>query len=428
MNIKEFDKIKNPQNKPRVLHLVKVSLPNISGHSIRSHSILLNQKKFVIPYALTYPYFENKNPVEVIDGVRYYRYPFNHFTHLFYYSKFSTFFQTSKVYDYLYQSVFKIPLKYINNIVKSKSINLIHGHSPEGFASLGEIIAHKRNIPFVYELRGFYEDSRVGNGTLKINDPKYLKIIRKENNLMRKADVVVTLGKMMKKELINRGINKKKIFIVPNGVDTNYFKPEAPNIELKKLLGINNNHIVTFIGNIRRIEGIETLVKAMDIVRKKIKNVKLLLIGKCRKDYRLELERLIKKLRIDELVYFLGLIPFKNIKSYYSIVDLVIIPRIDSRVNRLVTPLKPLEAMAMKKVVITSDLPALRESIKPGISGDVFKPDNPNDLARKIMKYLTDNDKKSNLANSARDFVEKNYDWSILIKKYKILYEKVQEL
>ena len=66
------------------------------------------------------------------------------------------------------------------------------------------------------------------------------------------------------------------------------------------------------------------------------------------------------------------------------ILILIVIPCIKARVNVLVPPLKQLEAMAMQKVVITSDLPALREIVKPGVSGDIFIADDDIDLGKKI--------------------------------------------
>ncbi len=126
-----------------------------------------------------------------------------------------------------------------------------------------------------------------------------------------------------------------------------------------------------------------------------------------------------------DYIKFIGHIQFKDILSYYSILDIVVIPRINARVCNIVTPLKELEAMAMEKVVITSDLPALREMVKPGISGDVFEPDNHIELANKILKYISNTSLSERIGRSARIFVKENHDWDIIVDKYRVLYEKL---
>ncbi len=411
--------------KPNVLHLLHKSFPVYVGYTIRSQFILSHQKKFANPYALTRPFFIRKNKIDFFNNVIYFRYPKNFFEELIHYFCFSKYFNAAKYYNEIYYSLLKIPKNFILKIVKKKKIDLIHGHTPYLFANLGEIVAHKIGIPFIYEVRGFWEDTNVILGFYKENDEQYHKIQQKETQLMNKSAAVITLGKMMRKELIKRGVNKNKIYIIPNAVDIKYFQPIPPDPELKKNLKINNKHVIAYIGSIRKIEGLETLIKAISIVKKKIKDVKVLLIGGGDERYCLKLEKLIKELGLNGIVFFTGPIASTEINKYYSIVDIIVIPRINARVNRIVTPLKQLEAMAMEKVVITSDLPALREMIKPGISGDIFKPNNFGELANKIIYYLTNQKAKEALALSARNFVKEYYDWNVLVNKYCVLYEKL---
>jgi len=415
---------KDIESKPKVLHLIKFSLPYLSGYSIRSHFILSTQIKIAHPYVLTSPYYKRKNNIEIIDGVCYIHYPRNYFTDLLYNSRVSKLFKISRLYDKIYYSTLRIPEGLIQTILKRKNIDIIHGHSPEKFANLGERVAHENNIPFIYEVRGFYEETKVGRGVLTKKDPKYMKIKLCETMLMRKADAIVTLGEMMKKEIIHRGIDRNKIFITPNAVDTNFFKPMNPNINLKKKLNLLNKTLIGYIGNIRRIEGIEILVEALKEVRKEF-DIELLLVGNCRRTYRLDLEKLSEKLGLSDFIHFINPIPINEIINYYSIMELIVIPRINTRVTRLVTPLKPLEAMAMSKVTITSDLPALLELVIPGTSGDIFKAGDPNDLAEKLMYYLSDQEKMDALGKSSRKFVEENFSWSSVIENYRILYNKL---
>jgi len=427
MNSKIDKTFKQPNFKPNVLHLLKYSLPNLSGYSIRSHYILLKQKRFAHSFALINPYLFRKNKPDIFDNVIYFRYPLNLKINSYRSSLFSKYFMISRLEHMIYYSLLKTPLPYIKMIVKQKNVNLIHGHTNENFAKFGEIVAHKRGIPFVYEVRGFWEDSQVAAGRLKGDGFQYLKMRKNESTLMKKSDAIITLGKMMKLELISRGIDQNKIIIIPNAVDIENFQPKSPDINLQRDLSIEKKKVIAYIGSIREIEGIETLIKAIVLVRKEIKDVVLLLIGSCNKTYLLKLEKLVKKLGIDRIVHFTGQIQQKEIKKYYSIVDVIVIPRNNFRVTRLVTPLKQLEAMAMQKVVITSDLPALCETIKPGISGDIFKTGDSSSLANKILYYLSNQDLRRRIGETARKFVQKNYDWNIIIEKYHSLYKKLLE-
>lgn len=314
---------------------------------------------------------------------------------------------------------------YLRKIVNSYNPQIIQGHSTEKFAKFGYYLAKEKKIPFIYDVHGFNEDSLVGQGILKKNSRGYLKKKEKETNLMKKADAVVAIGRNMKEDLISRGIDEKKIIIVDNGVDTNLLKPISPDIRLKQKLGISDKKIIGYVGNVRRIEGLDILFKAMNILKKKINNIFLLIVGNYNHDYYNYLKILADKLEINKNIKFIGPVPYSEVYRYYSIIDVNVIPRINIRVNRLVTPLKPLDVMAMSKVVIASDLPALRELIKPKISGDLFEAGNYEKLADCLLYYLSNSDKREDLGKRAREYVKRKFDWSIIIKDYLILYKKL---
>lgn len=411
--------------KPNVLHLLHKSFPEYVGYTIRSQFILSHQKKFANPYALTRPFFIRKNNFDSFDKVIYFRYPRNFFEEFIHYLCFYKYFNLEKYFNRIYYDILKIPKKFIIKLVNHYKIDIIHGHTSFLFSNLGQIVANKKTLPFIYEIRGFWEDTMVALELIKENEKTYNLLQQKQTNLMKKSDAIVTLGKMMKRELINRGVDEKKIYIVPNAVDIESFQPNPPDSELKKNLNINNNYIIGYIGSIREIEGIEILINAISIVRREIKSIKLLLVGGYNKSYYFRLEKLIEELKLKDTIIFTGQIALTEINRYYSIVDIIVIPRINTRINRIVTPLKQLEAMAMKKVVIASDLPALRETIKPEVSGDLFEPENFEDLARKIIYYLNNRILREKLGQSARNFVKQNYDWKLIIDKYHIIYEKL---
>jgi len=422
---KEDKKMKNP--KPNILHLLRWSMPFLSGYTIRSHYILLHQKKMINPLALTSSDFILKNEPDRIEDVIYYRMPLTIGARLFYQPKLFKKVKISGLYGWINRSILKRPKRTIKKIVKDKKIDIIHGHTPYAFAKWGEYVARKVKIPFIYEVRGFWEDTSVGLGRYRENSFKYKKVQKRETKLMKKADMVITLGFSMKEELIRRGLEEERIAIVPNAVDTEKLIPIELNQDLKKKLGIMDYFVIGYVGTIRKIEWIEGLIRAMKLILNKMNNVVLLLVGNCSKRYHKELLNIIKDLNLSNNILFIGQIPKENVNEYYSIIDINVIPRYNTRVNRLVTPLKPLEVMSMAKVVLTSDLPALKELVKPGISGDLFKTGDYKDLANKIIKYLRNPSARKELGIKARQFVEENYDWSIIATKYKDVYKKFLE-
>ena len=413
--------------KPNILHLLKTSYPSLSGYTVRSHYLLTKQKTFANPYAIVDPYYIRKDKPDIIENNTYYRYPLNLKLKLFNNHQLLQGFILKKLSKSIFLSILKTPLPFLRWIVKEKKIDLIHGHTYATFSNFGEKVAREEKIPFIYEVRGFWEDSRVAVGRLKEFGYQYMKTRMIETTLMKKADILITLGKMMKKEIASRGIDNDKIFIVPNGVDIEKFHPEPPDVNLKHYLGIESTRVIGYLGTIQEFEGLEILIQALKFIKREIENSVLLLIGDCHDSYKLKLKILTKKLGLSDSVHFIGRIEQSKIKNFYSIIDIVVIPRINARVCRLVTPLKQLEAMAMKKVVITSDLPALREIVKPGVSGDTFKAGDPSELAEKISYYLTNQEKNDHLSETAREYVQNNHDWNKIVKKYYFIYKQLLE-
>lgn len=420
-------------SKIKVLHLLQQSLPNNAGYSIRSHYLLKHQKKFLTPYALTRPFFIRNNDVEVYNGVKYHRFPRKLLLELInslFYTKYfwkKLFFKYSieNILMYLFFDVFKVPSRFIEKLVKKNQVDIIHGHTPHIFSRMGYNVSLKLKLPFIYEVRGFWEETKVALGVYKQNGEDYIYNRRKETDLMSRSDAVVTLGEEMSKEIVRRGIDPKKVHVIPNGVDVDRFKPLPTDESLKESLGLSGKFLIGYIGSIRRIEGIEYLIRSLKFLRGEIENLEILLVGSCGDSYKRDLEELARKEGIADKVNLVGRIPVEQVNRYYSILDIVVIPRINARVNRLVTPLKQLEAMAMEKVVITSDLPALKEMIKPGISGDYFKAEDAEDLARKIKLYALDDELNEKLGKSARFYVIKHHSWKHLVKMYLELYKSL---
>lgn len=419
-----------------VLHLLQNSLPKISGSTIRTKYIFKYQKDFVKIIALTSFLFNQfKNDIELIEGIPHFRVKHTISSKFKFISRcikrFNLFlFNTFHIMNYIRFQDFIISFymkNYIDKLVKFYNVDIIHAHSHYLAGKYGLRVAKKRKIPFIYEVRGFIEENIVANFIKTANKKKQLSysynVIKKnETDLMKKSDLLITLSESMKNEILERDIAHQKIKIIPNGTDTEILKPIPINQKLKKELGLENHYVVGFIGRIIWYEGIEVLLKSISYLIKEIKNIKILLVGNIDKTYYKYLYKLSKEMNISKHLIYVGRVPHEKIKDYYSIIDIIVLPRINFKVCRIVTPLKPIEAMAFKTLVIASDFPAFRSIITPKETGDLFEPENPEDLAFLIKHYIRNPNLKVKIENFAREYIEKNYSWKEIIPKYKDIY------
>jgi len=292
-------------------------------------------------------------------------------------------------------------------------------------------IAKSMKIPYIYEVRGFIEESTLATArSWRLQDTKlvnlaYNRIKEQETKILKEADLIITLSDVMKKELIKRRLDQNKIDIIPNCIEVNQFKNIKMEHNLRKELDIDGELIVGYFGQIRWLEGIETLIKSIPIILKNGINIRVVLIGNIEKNYSIFLKTHINKLNISKNVLFFGSMPQKELIPYYSIVDMIIIPRANKKVCRIVTPIKPIEAMRFNTLVIASDLPALRYSIIDNKTGALFKPENEKDLAAKVIYYYRNPELKGEIEKYARKYVEENFSWEKVIQKYKKLYQNL---
>lgn len=421
----------------RILHILRYSLPYISGSTIRSKYIFKYQKKFAKIFVLTsFLFNEGKSDLDIIEGIPYFRIKkrLAFFLRNYYY-------EMERIANFLYkhlgvqigeklQNFIISPFikRYIETFVRFYKIDIIHAHTTHQIAKFAIEIAKKRNIPFIYEVRGFIEKNLLINvknsnrKEFKLLAYKYKKIKDIETKLMNNSDIIITLSEPMKQEIVKRNIDEKKIKVIPNCTDTNLFQPIVKNETLINRYNLTGQNIIGYIGRINKYEGIEVLFKAIPFIIKKYENIKVLIIGGISLQYFKYLKSLINKLKISKYIIFLGLIPHNEINQYYSIIDIIVLPRINSDLNRIVTPLKPIEAMAFKKLVIASDLPALRSTIIPKKTGDLFIPEDPLDLASKIVYYLKNPNLKQEIENYSQKYIEENFLWEKTVPIYKKIY------
>lgn len=317
----------------------------------------------------------------------------------------------------------------ISTIVKeidrqwNSSTGLIDAHSSILNGIAASKLAAKRGVPFMYEIRAFWEDAAVDQGKTTEGSLRYNLTRKLETDVIRKANHVTVICEGLRKDLIERGIPASKITIIPNGVDSTKFKPMGKDQQLIKQYALDGCKVFGFIGTFFRFEGLEILIKAIKRILIKRKDIKVFLIGGGQEEE--NIKRLVNELGMSKHVILPGRVKHEDVNRYYSIMDAMVYPRLSRRITELVTPLKPLEAMALEKVVIGSDVGGLKELIRDRDNGLLFKAEDINDLADKCLYVLDHESQNQVIAKKAREYVVRERDWLQICRRYLKIFEEM---
>ncbi|MEQ1656013.1 MAG: TIGR04063 family PEP-CTERM/XrtA system glycosyltransferase [Nitrospira sp.] len=398
----------------KVLHILDHSLPLHSGYTFRSQNIILSQvRRGWKPIVLTSPKHEESlkqacTPQEVQAGITYYR---------------SGSVERSSI-PFLTEIRMMAALRTrLVELCVNERPDILHAHSPvlNGLPSLW--VSRQLGLPLVYEVRAFWEDAAVDHGSYVEGSAKYQLVKALETFVCRQANHVAVLCQGVKNDLIQRGIAPGKMTVVYNGVNVEGFQPCAPDEEFKRAWGLHDRLVIGFIGSFYRYEGLDLLILAMADVIKVVPNAMLLLVGGGEVEG--ELRKQIVALGIEKSVVLPGRIPHERIPGVYALVDVLAYPRHPMRLTELVTPLKPLEAMAMGKALVASAVGGHRELIQDGETGVLFQPGNANSLAKSLDLLLTNHAFRKHLEMQGIRWVRKERSWDATTACYSSIYSAV---
>ncbi|MFM9853432.1 MAG: TIGR04063 family PEP-CTERM/XrtA system glycosyltransferase [Sphingomonadaceae bacterium] len=305
--------------------------------------------------------------------------------------------------------------------------DLLHAHSPVLTALAGLRVATAHKLPLLYEIRAFWEDAAVGNGTGTEGSLKYRATKALETYAVKRADAVAVICDGLKSDLISRGIAPGKIMVSPNGVDLDLFGDPLPrDTALAATIGLGAGAVIGYIGSFYDYEGIDDLIAAMPAIIAAHPDTALLLVGGGPVEAALRAQAHASP--VADKIHFIGRVPHEEVDRYYSLIDVLAYPRKKMRLTDLVTPLKPLEAMAQRRLVAASHVGGHRELIEDGVTGTLFSPDDPTAAASKINALLGDRAMWEERRRTARAFVETNRNWSSNISRYDAIYHKLTGL
>lgn len=301
--------------------------------------------------------------------------------------------------------------------------DILHAHSPSlnAIAALG--VGRALGIPVVYEVRAFWEDAAADHGSSRPGGLRYRLTRALENHALRRAGAITTICEGLRQDLRARGVPADKITVIPNAVDMAAFGVPAVDKALATRLGLDGQRVIGFIGSFYAYEGLALLLRAMPRMLAAEPALRLLLAGGGPQEA--ALQQLARELGVAGQVVFAGRVPHAQVAQYYQLIDVLVYPRLPMRLTELVTPLKPLEAMAQGRLVAASDVGGHRELIRHGHTGVLFRPGDAGALAQAVLALLQQPSSWPLLRRRARAYVERERNWAGSVARYADVYGRL---
>jgi glycosyltransferase involved in cell wall biosynthesis len=433
--------------KLKILHVLANSPPDINGYAVRTQGLLhaYSKRDEYDIVGITSPWYpERESMVEPfeMDGVRYLRCPHPTWNHeikgvqlkwvakrgrqkinlnstpkkkSFLRKAIRTFTMPVRVFFAWYEEriLFNYFMNYIETTILSEQVDVIHAHTPYRVGLPALKMARKYRLPFIYEMRGLWEDSAVASGRWREGGLAYWRFRKMENILLQNSDKIVCISECLRNEAISRGVPFDKILVVPNAVHNIETISESNELFLDVKTKIGDKFVVGYIGSLRKLEGVDLTAEAVSILREKGFEIEFFVLSSSQGQA--ELRRYCHDLGIGDLSTIIGPVEHKDVAQFYGLIDVFVVSRPDTRVTRLVTPLKPFEAMYQGCPVVVSNLPALSEIIEHGTTGLHFQVGNAHALAETIAELSNDPERRLELGRNGKHWVEENRTWERVI-------------
>jgi PEP-CTERM/exosortase A-associated glycosyltransferase len=397
----------------KILHILDHSIPLHSGYTFRTKAILEQQRKLGWEtFHVTSPKHSVATaPIEEVDGFVFYRSekPLGLLAKLPFFNQWAIVLSLAKRLD---------------EIIPEIKPDILHAHSPalNGLAALKA--ARKYKIPLVYECRAFWEDAAIDHGTATEGGLRYVLTKWLETYVFKQADAITTICEGLRSDIESRGISAQKITVIPNAVDIERFTYGVePDQTLRTQLGLQNKTVLGFIGSFYAYEGLPLLLEAFPKILEKEPETRLLLVGGGPQEVLIKLKT--QEFGLDQQVIFTGRIPHERVQDYYNQVDIFVYPRLSMRLTDLVTPLKPLEAMAQGRLVVASDVGGHKELIEHQRNGCLFKANDADDLAATVLDLLNQPQQWEQIRVAGRLYVEQDRNWTKSVSFYKNIYAQL---
>jgi len=396
----------------KILHVLDHSIPLHSGYTFRTRAILREQRaRGWETVHVTGSKHTAPGPLEeTVDGLHFYRTPR----------------RPGRLLRLPLVSQWEVAsglARRLDEVIARERPDVLHAHSPSLDGAAAIRAGRRHRLPVVYECRAFWEDAAVDHGTSREGGLRYRLTRMHETGVFRKADAVTCICEGLRRDIVARGIPAEKVAVIPNAVDIEAFSLERrADPALAAALGLAGRPVIGFIGSFYAYEGLSLALDALALLRGRMPDLRLLLVGGGPQESALKDK--VVRLDLGESVVFTGRVPHAEVARYYDLVDAFVYPRLSMRLTDLVTPLKPLEAMAQGRLVLASDVGGHRELIRDGETGVLFRAGDPAALAEAVISLFANRGAWPALQAAGRRFVEQERNWRASVARYEAVYAK----
>src|SRR3990167_10404406 len=299
-------------------------------------------------------------------------------------------------------------------LMKSNKYDAVHAYqASQGGGAAWLVKLFSPRLPFILTMQ---------EGKKLDGQPFILNWLR--GLIIKRADVITVISNYLR-EYVNRTAKNKKIFLIPNGVDLNKFKVPDHKLQITLLQGPNRQTIIT-VSRLVPKNRIGDLIKAFHILvsRFKLHDARLMIIGDGKQ--REELFNLVSELGLKDSVEFAGSVPNDKIQEYLSSASIFVRPSLSEGLG-----IAFLEAMAAGLPIVATPVGGIPDFLKDpsthsGQATGLFcKVNDPEDIAEKINRILTDDDLRNRLILNGRKLVEEKYTWDKIADQFKNLYDSI---
>jgi glycosyltransferase involved in cell wall biosynthesis len=303
--------------------------------------------------------------------------------------------------------------------------SVIHASSFYLNGLAGAAAAGRLGLPFIYEVRGLLDLIMSSESPAFAGTERHRFLTRIELETCLSAKKVFVITDALRREMTSRGVPPDRMIVLPNGVHADHFAPRPRDPRLEQELDLVGKTVIGYTGGLTFYEGLDVLLHAAASLKRRRKDFRVLLVGDG--PYGEMLRSLVARLSLDDVVIFTGRLPHTTVPRYLSLIDISPFPRLPLPICELISPMKPLESMAMGKAVVVSDVAALTEIVQDGESGLVFRKGDFEHLASTLERLLDSPELRVLLGEQAREWVARERDWSRIVGIIEATYRAVTD-
>lgn len=273
------------------------------------------------------------------------------------------------------------------------------------YATAGASLARELERPLILEL----------NSPLALEQTTYRATglgdlaARAEVWTLQRADAVLTVSALLRDYAVSLGVEPGRVHVVPNGVDTERFKPDAPDPEVRRRWNLGDGPVLGFVGGLRPWHGVDALPALLDGLSERYPKARLVIAGDG--PLRGELERDLRERGLERNAVFTGWLPHEEVAPLIRQFDVALAPYPRPEHDFYFSPLKLFEYMACGVPVVATSLGQIPEVVRDGETGLLCPPGEPDALVRACDRLLSDPGLRSRIGKAAAREVHDRYTW-----------------